>query len=275
MEQTVIYADILFFINFLMDGICLSLALIFAAKPFKTLRFFIACACGAVYSVFAVGLSVLPSAIAFIIHIAAAVLICFIALSKPKVKDVLSLGALFFLFNALLGGILTAVYSLMGKFALYRGAFYAELSATSLILWAVVAATAVLLAISKSKARARATHADIDISFRGKQLRIFCLCDSGNLLRCPYTGLPVVTVKESAVSAFFGDKPPEEPEVGVRLIPAQSLGGECLLPSFLPEKAAVRTFGERQFREVRLCVAIDRSGNDFGGCDGLIPSVLI
>ncbi len=275
MESTVIYADILFFINFLMDGICLCVSLVIAGKPFRLWRFLLACAAGGVYSVFAIGISVLPTAISLSVHIVAALVICFICLPKPSFRDVAGLGALFFLCNALLGGILTAIYSVCGRFALYRGVFYAELSAPSLLIWAAVAGTAVLFAVSRSKAKCRASHADVDIEFRGERIRLFCLCDSGSLLRCPYTGLPVLTVRESAVAPLFGEGLPEELEEGLRFIPAKGIGGDCLLPSFLPEKARVRSFGEHAWREVRLCVAVDKTKNAFGGCDGIIPSVLI
>lgn len=274
LETTVIYADILFITNFIIDGLCLAVSLIVAAKPLYIWRFLMACAAGGIYAIVAVQISSLPWFITLLIHILAAFLICFIALKKPSFKDTAWLGVLFFFCNALLGGVLTAVYSILGRFAVYRGVFYAEISAVALIVGAVGVCTAVLFAISKSKARCRATHADIDIEFRGKKLRLFCLCDSGSLLRCPYTGFPVVTVKESAVASFFKGSD-EELEFGFRYIPVQSVGGGCLLPSFVPDKATVRTFGEREFRTVRLCVAIDKNKNNLGGCDGLMPSVLL
>ncbi len=269
MVSTVVYADILFIINFLMDGLCLTLSLIFAGKPLRLWRFILACGAGGFYAVFAIGFQYLPVWLSLSLHLIAALVICFICLEKPSIKDTTALSALFFLCNALLGGMLTAIYSLCGQFALYRGVFYAELSPVSLLIWAAVCGTAVLFAVSRSKTKARASHADIDIEFNGKHLRLYCLCDSGNLLRCPYTGFPVVTVKETAIAPLL------ESEIPPRYIPTQSLGGSVLLPSFLPESAKIRSFGEREFRTVRICIAIDNTNNAFGGCDGIAPSVLI
>ncbi len=266
MEASVVYIDILFILNFIIDGVCLALSLSLAGKPFLPWRLLLSCTVGGVYAVVAVLLEALPFGMQVALHLGVGFLLCAIALKKPTLKGTVPFVGLFVLCNALLGGVLTLLYSLCGKYALYRGVFYAELSAWSVIILGVVAGSACLLAICRYRQKSRSSYADVIITYNGKTSRLFCLCDSGSLLRCPYTGLPVMTVKPHAVEALCSES--------TRYIPVKSLGGDCLLPSFVPDSARIRMFGKREFRELRLCVAVDTAKNDFGGCDGLLPSVL-
>ncbi len=257
------YVDILFILNFILDGVCLALSLVFTGRPFYMWRLILSCTVGGVYAIAALTAEALPFGVQLALHFAVGFLMCRLCEKKPKLKETLPLTGVFVLCNAMLGGLLTLIYSLCGRYALYRGIFYAETSAWSVIILGVVAGTACLVAACRYKRKSRSSYADIELTYKENTVRLFCLCDSGSLLRCPYTGLPVMTVKPQAVERLCS--------ASSRLIPIKSVGGDALLPSFVPDKARLRMFGRKAFREVRICVAIDISRNDFGGCDGVIP----
>lgn len=277
MEETVIYADVLFFLNFVTDGICLGMTALILGRAFAPLRFLCGCALGGLYSLAALFLGNLHPIFALACHGFAAFAICFTALPAKSFRSAVASAFCFFVSCALLGGSLLAIYSLCGAFAVYNGAFYAELSPTATLLSAMTAGVVLLLCIMKSKGRARARHGDIELYYRGKHCKLFCLADSGNLLCCPFTALPVVIASAKAVNGIFGKEELEALKVtpagnGLRPIPIRGIGGSVILPSFVPDEAKVRLFGKKQYTEKRLCIAIDFSEKTFGGCDGIAPA---
>lgn len=62
------------------------------------------------------------------LHLLAAFVICFAAFFRGDWKKTLLCCGLFIAANALMGGLLTAVYTLSGKYAHYNGGFYAEIA---------------------------------------------------------------------------------------------------------------------------------------------------
>lgn len=104
------------------------------------------------------------------------------------------------------------------------------------------------------------------------------LVDSGNLLCEPLGGHPVLLAKPEALENLFGDKKIEF-DAGnisalgtdlarrVRFVPAKGVGGEKLLVGFIPDRLTVDGIGRDGV------VAAEK--NDYGGCDGIVPSVLV
>lgn len=279
MGETVIYADILFFINFVIDGLCLAITALILGRRFLTVRLLCGCALGGLYAIFALSLEELHPVLSLVLHLTAAVFICALGIPFKRAAAVFENACCFFITEALLGGALWGIYTLCGAFAIYRGAFYAELSPIALLASAIPAAAAIAYFVMKSKGRSRARHGDIHLCFRGRDCSLFCLADSGNLLRCPYTGLPVVTVKASSLVGLLGSEElrvlSETPaSKGIRPIPVTGLGGKVMLPSFVPETAKARAFGNKEYKEVRLCIAIDTGNNSYGGCDGAAPTCI-
>lgn len=277
MESTVIYVDILFAVNFITDGVCLGITGLMMGKRFVKWRFVCGCLLGGLYSVFALPVGEMLPVLAVILHFSSAILICFVTFPTKTFKDTLCNTVCFFAACALLGGGLCGIYSICGKFAVYRGAFYAELSPTALIASAVLMGTATVFCIAKAKGRASARHGEIKITFRGKSCDLFCLADSGNLMRCPYTALPVVSVSSESLQSLFDNKELESLKDtpagnGIRPLPARGIGGSTVLPSFIPDEALVRPFGRREYKECRLCIAIDFGSCSYGGCDGAAPA---
>lgn len=125
----IVYADILFFINFCIDFICLYLSAKLCACPAGIARTALGSALGGLYAVAALALDALPAAAKLPLHLLAAFVICFAAFFRGDWKKTLLCCGLFIAANALMGGLLTAVYTLSGKYAHYNGGFYAEIGA--------------------------------------------------------------------------------------------------------------------------------------------------
>lgn len=278
--ETVVYADLLFFINFLIDGLCLSVSALVLGRGLRLPRLAAGAALGGLYAVFAVWLPVDNPLFLVPLHLLAAFLICLAAFGRQSAKADAANTLCFFVVSALLGGIIYAVYSVCGRYAYYGGAFYAELSAPALIAGACAASTIAAVCLIKAKTRAVSKYADLILTFRGKECVLHCLCDSGNLLVCPYTALPVAVIGLNAAKKLFSgeelDALKETPAMkDVRPLPASGIGGSALLPSFVPEEARTKAFGNGKYKNVRLCVAIRLTNDDFGGSDGILPPCLL
>lgn len=278
--QTVIYADILFFVNFVMDGLCLAVGTLVLGRSYSLVRLFCACTLGGLYAVAALVLEDMPKSVCVLLHIAAAYAVCAVAFKWRGAASSVANTVCFMLVSALFGGILYALYGFFGVYAVYNGAFYAELSPTALIAGASAATVCIAFCLLKAKPKAVSRYAALRLCFRGKNCVLNCLCDSGNLLICPYTALPVAVIGRNAAEKLFTqDEITALSQVpvldGVRPIPASGIGGSTLLPSFVPSEAGVKPFGKKKYKEVRLCVALRLSDDDFAGNDGILPVSVI
>ncbi len=276
--QTVIYADVLFLINFIIDGLCLSVSALVLSKSLNIWRLLASCVLGGLYAI--ASLYILSNVFTAALHLIAAFLICLIAFKWQGLAKMCFCTLCFVLVNALLGGVLYAVYGMFSDYAVYNGVFYADISAGALLAGASVAIAFIAFCLIKGKTRAMAKYADLRFCFRDKEFLVHCLCDSGNLLVCPYTALPVAIISNRVAAKIFTDTELNALEISpvlhdVRPLPASGIGGNVLLPSFIPTKAEIKEFGKPKYRETGICVAIKLTESDFGGSDGILPTAVL
>ena len=78
----------------------------------------------------------------------------------------------------------------------------------------------------------------------GKSVQIWARADTGNTLREPFSGLPVLVCAPSALgeavpaglAGLLERGEPPGPGSSLRLVPFESLGGSGVLPAFRPER---------------------------------------
>lgn len=101
------------------------------------------------------------------------------------------------------------------------------------------------------------------------------MLDSGNLLRDPVTGLPVLVVPERALRSLFPDTddlcglrslPP-----GFRLLNVHTAAGGALLPLFRPDECRLYLNGHTCKAELLVAVA----GREYGGVQALVPTAAL
>lgn len=278
-ELTVIYADVLFLINFFIDGVCFFITGVAAKRELKVGKMLFACFLGGLYSLAALYAEAFPWCVELCLHLTAAFVLCFAAFGFVNFKLLGKTVLVYFMVSSLLGGLLYAVYGVAGKFAIYHGFFYAEIELLTLVPAMAVCAVAVGIFYYNLRRSSRSETALLSFWFRGLEFKVDCFSDSGNLLVCPYSGRHVVLVKSNAVSclgeALLEKLEAKELTQGFRLIPVSTPGGKSLLVSFLPDRAEIKPFGERNGRAVSIAVAVDFSDGTYGGMSGLVPSVLI
>ncbi|WP_027717341.1 sigma-E processing peptidase SpoIIGA [Desulfovirgula thermocuniculi] len=224
------------------------------------------------------------------------VLLAFAPLSLPRFFSCL---ALFYLSSFMLGGIwLGTIYFLYADSRSLSAAGLLGLVSrhywTGLVLaLAVFAGGGAALALWRHRWRSRACQVGLAVEVEGCRVELEGMVDTGNSLRDPLTGHPVVVVEREALWPLL--PPPmrlllekEGREEGAALmlglagsswarrfclIPFRSLGTERgMLLGFRPDLVEVRHEGGRcQFREVVLGLYARPLGN----CQALVPLDLL
>ena len=116
------------------------------------------------------------------------ILMCIIAFGFDSIFSLLKQSAIVFGCGALLGGVMTAVLSLGGSYEAdnYQksGGITGLLACASVVF---VYITVRLICNTKNRKYAR-----VLIKWKGRDISFFALCDSGNLMRDPFSGDPVI-----------------------------------------------------------------------------------
>lgn len=275
-----VYADILFAVNFIMD--CLALYVTEKVLSLNKNRagIFLSSLVGALYCV-------LKLFVAFpepICAIAVSLMMCAIAFKTSGFMIYIKTIILFYSVNMLLGGIMTFIYQTAYRYrnaSLFKnGLTPAMFFVCSGIIFLIVS---IVGRIVSRFVKAKTVNAEIKIC--GKSKRVKLLCDTGNLLRDPYTGLPVIIVSASSFDDIFGKdgihRHPENADsenaakYKIRFIPVRTAAGSALLPGFSADK--IQILSEKKRIDINAVIAVDNTSGagGYAGDDGIIPYNLV
>ncbi len=185
-----------------------------------------------------------------------------------------------FALSAGLAGLSSALYFFVAPtgFYVFNGVVYYAVPPLLLVMLTVICYGIMMLVERAIRHRAPAGQAYwLRLTVDGREAVVRCLYDSGNHLAEPFSGRPVMVVERRAVATLLPvpatvDALPAQSDVSWRLVPFASLGGEGLLPAFMPTGSAVKTAAG--WRDMGPCyVAVcDRLGR--GEYEGLLSSSL-
>ncbi len=272
--ETVLYADILFLVNFAMDFIALATSASLGAREKRPVRISIASALGAVYAI-AATVSGIYGILQYILAAAVGASMCAISFGFGSITTFLRQCIIFWGCGALLGGIMTAVLSLGNS----------PYSKTNLPIIAASAVVVMFFIIKALRERAGCKSLKIKATLEGKSAIFEALCDSGNLLRDPFSGAPVIVASHNALTPLF----PKETisamlecdsahlaalGVRLRLIPHGSADSKGILCAFSPDSVTV-TCGARSVTRACLIAVSPHHDKYFAGFAATAPSVLI
>jgi stage II sporulation protein GA (sporulation sigma-E factor processing peptidase) len=250
-----VYVDVLFVVNLTVNYLILSATGKLAGRTISWKRLALASVLGAVYA--GAQLYVPHSAI-FLLPARVLFGILMVVIAYPNTKGVglVILAASFYLSSAVAAGTAYALLNAEGAFILGNSVFTGE---ERVVRWWMVAASLVVLAGIPLVAAAggyrpgrKLPLLEVELVLYGKTVPLTGLVDTGNNLRDPFSGLPVVVADWEAVkpvvpseaAAFFKstwDNIPEtllESPIGsrVRLVPCNSVTGrKSVLPAFRPD----------------------------------------
>ncbi len=289
----IIYPDVLFLINFSMDFIALYLGGVFVNAPKDKRLLALSSLVGGVFSVLVIILNT-RGVLGIALNIVLPILLCYIAYGKEvRGERFFRLIASFFVVSIALGGAITAFYNF-----LYDYFRYSEYEGTGegnrMLVFMAVSTLCASLIYSFSRiftSSSKETKCKISIHSNGKEKEFSAFVDSGNLLKDPFTGAPVIIMNFSAIKDLIpydtyhavrswceeGTVRDGLTFAPLRFIPSKSLGGEKILIAYKPEKIEIiesKKSGSIRY-VVDAIIAFNNENDKFDGLDAIVPVSLV
>ena len=288
--EQVVYGDILFLINFSMDFLSLFITGKIMRKKINKIALIAASALGAVYAI-ATLLYQGTEFFAVLIHMAVACLLCFVCYGG-KFVSLFKTVCIFYGVNFLLGGGISALYYAVtqnaSKTVYINGTvntLYADIPPVYFFL--IAGGVGVLCTFcGRIFAKKRASQPiSIKVCGAGCTVEFESLCDTGNLLRDPYNGRPVIVTGYMTVLPILPfdtkelfrtgdltvlDKVSTEISHRVHVIPSSTVSGNGLLLAYTPDKIMI----DGEEKDACLGILPTNEKNDFGGYPAITPSIL-
>lgn len=241
----VIYIDVLFFINFIMDYIVITALSEILKLEKKHRRFICGAVVGAVYSVciFFVDIGFVLS---IILKILISMLIIYISYFPKNLRQFLKYLLSFYTLNLLFGGGLfaglyfTGIGSQLGSIV-KNGVIYFNISVVYLILGSLIIYILLSIALKYIQNMHNRRFYNIEIGVDEKNITIRALVDTGNSLFEKSTGLPVIIAEEKEISKITDITTKK-----IFLIPFTALGTQNgVIMGFKPDY--IRVIDERKY----------------------------
>lgn len=276
---TVLYADVLFIINFSMDFISLCLTAKILTLNHRVLRYVTAAAVGAL------GATVMTAAMiegltGALCTLLLSVVMTFVAYGYGSVGRFCMRTLSLWGTGALIGGMVSALCSL-GEYSALNAAVSTPNRPWGFLAFGVLMAWGVLRVI---RPRLGQRNAEVRLKMGVRSVTAQALVDTGNLTIDPLGGDYVIFLSMPLSKKLFGeytalllsenrlDELPAEFQHRVRVIPTSSIKGKSLCSAVvldtvevLPDKAPRRA----------LAAVADVSDDYFGGCSVLLPAMLV
>lgn len=284
MGETV-YVDILFMINFSMDFLCFYIcSRIFGYKPAIS-RTVLASALGGAYSVFIICID-LHGGVRLPLDISVLLFMCMLAGSggRPRLLNAAAYAGV----SAALGGIMTAIFSMLSSGGLLDGGGEAgegEMSAWAFALVAAAGAAASLVGGSRLRRRRVERRVRVRVSFGDRMTEFDGMVDSGNLLCDPLSGKRVMICELTALEGMIDPRTAAMIRGGgitarhaalgaekLRVIPASGALGDGLLCALLPSGIRITDPESGRVREADMLIAPVPRRLSADGCRALLPA---
>ena len=223
-----------------MDYLCLYISAKILRRALSAKRLVLSSLLGAVYSVVSVFLSV-ESWLALLIDILVCLSMCAIAFhTKKQFKKTLVSALLYFLVSMTVGGIMTALFNLINKLDLpFDMADGDGLSVWGFALLAILAAIFAIFGGNFIFKKKEISSCQLKIVFDGKEKIFTGLSDSGNLIRDPISGRPVIIIDRKLADGFvdtrilddFTNGIPTKSSAysGMRIAPISTVSGRSVI----------------------------------------------
>ena len=289
--RQIIYGDVLFLFNFSIDFLVLLLVGCFLHLRRRLLRLLPAALFGGVYAV-VILLPHLSPAAAIALNIGMAVFMCVVAYAPLGGGMFLKTVVLFYAISVLLGGAVQALCNVLAVF-FGTGGIESTISGSKkaeiFMLYAVISGAVIFLSGRILSRNAGLQKIMLQVEDSGKTITLAALLDSGNFLRDPASGKPVILVQEKQIASFLpvgvsgalrygggNDTLPPSVKRKIRVILANGMGGDVMMVGYLPDRIWLFPVNqEKNKQEIDAVLAIYNDGKrDFAGCAAVVPAIL-
>ena len=273
-----LYIDVYFLINFTVDLLSLYFGALLA-KVKSSVKRLIASSFISGFFACVIVLSGADGLLYVIALVLNALVITIVFCGKITLIRQVKLFLAFLIFETLIGGFVTFIYSALDQYfypLFNAGAIGAEnknliiLALLIMITYGILRLILIIFSGSREE-----TNTRIRISILGKEATTDALVDSGNLLRDPIDSSAVVIVKRSAINNIIGSKKITDDErfkTRIRIIPIKTLTEEKILIGIKSDFIAIN---DRNFTFENTVIAIDEEEGSFAGYSALLPSCFL
>ena len=283
----VFYVDVYFLINLTVDILAVNFSSRFTKIRTSFTRILIISVIGALLAVVEI---LLPTGVwlfalfAALMFISVSILISKDASASRRVRC----AVFFFLLEALIGGVVSFVYSLFDKYA-YKTLSSIVINSPNrkllfLSLTVILIAGAFKLILLLFSGLPAEKSVSVRLEFLSSTIVLDALVDTGNLLKDPSTLKPVILLKgkeATALAPAFPQRTEDLANISGRLskhlciIPVSIGTRTRLLVGFRPKKITVRYTIESKEQQIDAVVAIDTEGGTYGGFYALMPAAAL
>ena len=183
---------------------------------------------------------------------------------------------------------MTALFSLFNKLGLDKALGSGEdadgISVWLFVLLAAISGGAALFGGRFFKKKSSRTEGIVKIAYKGKNITLKAICDSGNLLTDPISSKPCVIADRAEIEKILPAQMANALRVGkieslrfddaarVRVVPTQTVNGGGILYAIKADNLMIDV--GKGMREVDALVALGTIGQSADGAKALIPSSL-
>lgn len=275
---TVLYADVLFIVNFSMDFISLCLTAKILSLERRVVRYVTSAALGALVATVMTAVA-LEGVLGAVCTLILSVVMTLIAYGFGSARSLAARALSLWGTGALIGGIVTALCSL-GEYRALDESVGGTGRQWGFIAFGVLVAWGVLRVIRPALGQ---KNVEVRLKMGIRSVTAQALVDTGNITVDPLGGDCVIFVSRPLSEKLFGertaallaesriDELPGELRPRVRIVPTSSLGGRSLCSAVIPD--TVEVLPDKAPRRALVAVA-DVPDNHFGGCGVLLPATL-
>ena len=248
--KQVIYVDVLIIVNLFVNYFLLLTTSKFLNLKLKLSRFILGEILGSIYSLYIfipepnLFVSVLVKLFMSIIMVAA-------AFEFNKIKQFLKIIVCFYAVNFAFSGTMFTLWCFLkpNGMIINNDIVYFNISPLTLIISTVVSYIIIEI-INRviEKKQLKSSKYEIGIKFKDKYIVLNAKIDTGNLLKEPFSNLPVIVVKKSEINLLIPEfnifenieNQNEIKKLKIRIIPFKTVSGTGILPAFKPEYVVLK-----------------------------------
>lgn len=265
--KQIIYVDILVIVNLFVNYFLLLATAKFFCIKWKTARLILGEILGGIYSLYILAPE-LPWFISSVIKLFMSVTIIAATFGIKKPTQFFKILIYFYSVNFLFSGIMMAVWCWFkpNGMQVNNGVVYFNISPVILIISTIISYI-IIEAINKIVNKRRLDHKIINlkIKFRTNQISITAKIDTGNFLKEPFSGLPVIVARETSVKPllpvntyeqikdYSADKFTDILNLKIRMIPFKTISEESVLPAFKPDCIKINESEVQKEVYIALC----------------------
>lgn len=269
-----VYADLLFLINTGMDGLCFFMTGRLLHRKLSPWRVLIGAMLGGMYAVAALFFEC-GQALALLLDMGVCFILCALVFWGAKSGGIGRLfvtTAIYLLLSMTLGGVMTVLFNFLNRIG-FINALPAGEDGLGTWLFALLAILSSIITLSGGRffrKESRIRQCRVTVELDSRRVELDGLVDTGNLLRDPLSGRPVICADRRLLSGLLSPglaRAMEDSQRAtslspadakrLRLIPAGSATGHGILTGFVPDQILISYIhrNKEQQREVNAVIA--------------------